>query len=144
MVPPRARREVAREVSARVFDVAVSGDPRGSTLRLRVAPGARRDEVVGLHGDALKVAVRAPPERGRANDAVLDLIADRLGVSRAQVSLERGAASRDKTVRILGLDPAEVRRRLGTGEAVGGTSGAGSTVSASSGARSRRGASRSE
>jgi uncharacterized protein len=114
--------------------VAVSGDARGATLRLRVAPGARRDEVLGLHGDALKVAVRAPPERGRANEAVIDLLAKRLGVPRARLSLERGAASRDKTVRIEGLDPAEVRRLLCLEEA----------VSASSGAKSRRGASRTE
>jgi uncharacterized protein len=108
--------------------VAVSGDARGSSLRLWVAPGARRDGVLGLHGDAVKVAVRAPPEKGRANEAVLDLLAERLGVLRAQLTLERGTASRDKTVRIAGLDAAEVRRRLGLDE----------TVSASSGARSRR------
>jgi uncharacterized protein len=114
--------------------VAVSSDERGALLRLRVSPGARRDEVVGFHGDALKVAVRAPPDRGRANDAVLDLLATHLGVPRTRISLERGAASRDKTVRIAGLDAAELRRRLGADDA----------VSASSGARSRRGASPTE
>ena len=53
-------------------------------LRLRVSPGAGRDEVVGRYGDGWKVRVGAPPERGRANDAVLRLIAKRLGVPQSR------------------------------------------------------------
>lgn len=81
-------------------------------LRLRVAPGARRDALVGVHGDALKLAVRAVPEKGRANDAVLRILADALGVAPRQVSLVAGGASRDKVVAVRGLGPDEVRTRL--------------------------------
>lgn len=81
-------------------------------FRLRVAPGARRDALVGVQGDALKLAVRAVPEKGRANGAVLQILADALGVPARQVSLVAGGASRDKVVAVRGLEPAEVRVRL--------------------------------
>jgi hypothetical protein len=61
-------------------------------LRLRVVPGADRTGVVGRHGAAWKVRVSAPPERGRANDAVLDLLSDTLSLPRASVSLVSGPA----------------------------------------------------
>jgi hypothetical protein len=81
-------------------------------LRLRVAPGAARPAVVGRHGDAWKVRVAAAPERGRANDAVLALLAETLELPRASVSLVSGASSRDKIVELAGIDSAETDRRL--------------------------------
>jgi uncharacterized protein len=81
-------------------------------LRLRVSAGARRTELVGRHGDAWKVRVSAPPEGGRANDAVLSLVADRAGVPRRAVSIVSGHSSRDKVVQVDGIDRAESERRL--------------------------------
>ena len=81
-------------------------------LRLRVSPGAARAVVVGRHGDAWKVRVPAPPERGRANDAVVALLADTLSVERGTVTLVSGHASRDKIIELSGLDLDEVERRL--------------------------------
>ncbi len=82
-------------------------------LAVRVHPGARRGGLAGWMGDgALKVAVAAPPEGGRANAAVVELLADALGVPRRQVSVARGTSARTKTIEIDGLDEAEVRRRL--------------------------------
>lgn len=81
-------------------------------LRLRVAPGAAKAAVVGRHGDAWKVRVAAAPERGKANDAVLDLLAETLAVPRANVTLVSGGASRDKIVELAGLAPDEIERRL--------------------------------
>jgi hypothetical protein len=81
-------------------------------LRLRVAPGAARAEVVGRHGDAWKVRVPAPPERGRANDAVVELLASALDVDRRDVALVSGHSSRDKIVELSGLSPEEAERRL--------------------------------
>ena len=89
----------------------MSGAPT-TRLRLRVAPGAARPAVVGRHGDAWKVRVAAAPERGRANDAVLALLAETLELPRASVSLVSGASSRDKIVELAGIDPAETDRRL--------------------------------
>jgi uncharacterized protein len=80
-------------------------------LKVRAAPGASRDRVVGLHGDALKVAVAAPPEKGKANLAIARLLASALGLSPAHVRLDSGAASRDKWFRIEGA-PLEAARRL--------------------------------
>src|SRR5205809_6220181 len=81
-------------------------------LRLRVAPGAARAGVVGRHGDAWKVRVAAPPEGGRANDAVVRLLAETLSVPRAAVMVVSGHGVRDKIVELAGLAPAQVERRL--------------------------------
>jgi len=81
-------------------------------LRLRVAPGAARAAIVGRHGDAWKVRVAAAPEHGKANLAVLALLAEALSLPRSSVSLVSGGASRDKIVELTVLEPAEIDRRL--------------------------------
>lgn len=81
-------------------------------LRLRVSPGASRAEFVGRHGDAWKVRVTAPPEHGRANEAVLRLVADTLCVPRDAVAIVSGHGARDKIVELTGVGPALVERRL--------------------------------
>lgn len=81
-------------------------------LRLRVAPGAGRAGVVGRHGDGWKVRVTAPPERGRANDDVVELVARSLGLRRSDVRIVAGATARDKVLELSGMDAVEVERRL--------------------------------
>lgn len=81
-------------------------------LRLRVAPGAAKPAVVGRHGDAWKVRVAAAPERGKANEAVLTLLAKTLAIPPASISLVSGGSSRDKVVELAGLTPDEIDRRL--------------------------------
>jgi len=83
------------------------------TLALKVIPNAPRDEIAGWLGDALKVKVHAPALDGRANDALLEFLADQLGVPRRNVTLLRGDKSRQKVVRLDGLDLAAVKARLG-------------------------------
>jgi uncharacterized protein len=83
-------------------------------LRLRVAPGSSAPGVVGRHGDSWKVRVAAPPERGRANDAVLELLAETLEVPRASLALVSGGSSRNKIVELSGITPDEIERRLAT------------------------------
>lgn len=82
-------------------------------LRIRVSPGARTTEFVGRQGEAWKVRVAAPPERGRANDALLKLLAERLGVPRTELELVAGGSGRDKIVELRGLAADEADRRLG-------------------------------
>ena len=82
-------------------------------LRIRVSPGARTTELVGRHGDGWKVRVAAPPERGRANEALLDLLAERLHVAPAELTVVAGRSGRDKIVELRGLEPGEADRRLG-------------------------------
>jgi uncharacterized protein len=81
-------------------------------VRLRVSPGARRDELVGRHGEGWKVRVAAPPEGGRANDAVLDLLARELSLPRRSLSIVSGQTAREKIVQMEGIDRAETERRL--------------------------------
>jgi uncharacterized protein YggU (UPF0235/DUF167 family) len=81
-------------------------------LRLRVAPGANRTELAGRYGDAWKVRVGAAPERGRANEAVLQLLATELGLPRASLSVVSGHTGRDKVIELRGIDAAEAERRL--------------------------------
>ena len=86
--------------------------PPSTRLRLRVTPGARRSEVVGRYGEAGKLRVAAAPERGRANEAVLDLLACSLEVPRASIELVSGHTAQDKVVELAGIEPAEAERRL--------------------------------
>jgi uncharacterized protein len=85
-------------------------------LALRVSPGARTSAVVGRHGEAWKVRVAAPPEDGRANAAVVALLAETLGVPARTISVVSGHGARDKLVELAGIAPDEIDRRL---EAVG-------------------------
>ena len=82
------------------------------TLTLKTIPNAPRDEIAGWLGAALKVKVHAPALDGRANDALLAFLAEKLGVPRRAVTLVRGDKSRHKVVRIDGLTLAETRARL--------------------------------
>jgi uncharacterized protein (TIGR00251 family) len=86
-------------------------------LRLRVSPGAGRAAIVGRHGDGWKVRVTAPPEHGRANEAVLRLLATKLAVPREAVSLVSGHSGRDKIVELTGLGPALIERRMASASA---------------------------
>jgi hypothetical protein len=81
-------------------------------VRVQVHPGAGRTAVDGRHGDALKVRVGAPPAGGRANDAVVGLIAEVLGVPAASVTVVGGATSRSKRIRVSGLSTGDLDRRL--------------------------------
>jgi uncharacterized protein (TIGR00251 family) len=84
-------------------------------VRLRVAPASARPGVVGRYGEGWKVRVAAPPENGRANEAVLGLLAETLRVPRTAVSLVSGHGTRDKIVELSGLDAAELEERLSSG-----------------------------
>lgn len=72
------------------------------TLTLHVQPGAKRSEIAGLHGEALKIRLAAPPVEGRANEALLKFIAELFGVPLRQVELRQGGQSRHKVVAVTG------------------------------------------
>ncbi|MGH3111360.1 MAG: DUF167 domain-containing protein [Gaiellaceae bacterium] len=88
-------------------------------LRLRVSPGASRSEIVGRYGDAWKVRVAAPPEGGKANEVLVELLATTLDVPRARIEIASGHGSRDKSVLIHGLSDADVEARLAITAGVG-------------------------
>ena len=87
--------------------------PGGVQLQLHVQPGASRTSLAGLHGDALKIRVAAPPLEGRANRELLDYLARLLGVAPARIALVKGESGRRKTVILQGVELEEARRRLG-------------------------------
>ena len=82
-------------------------------LKLHLTLGARQEGIGGWQGGALRLRARARPEKGRANEAALRLLADRLGLPRAALSVIRGATSRDKLVQVDGLSEVELRTLLG-------------------------------
>jgi uncharacterized protein len=77
-----------------------------------VSPGGARTEIVGRHGDGWRARVAAPPERGRANRALVELVAEIADVLREDVTIVAGAGSRRKVVEVAGLDEGELDRRL--------------------------------
>lgn len=102
--------EAATSVGAQDFVRPTKG---GVYVKLRVSPGAKSTAVKGLYGeDALRLSVAAPPVEGRANAEVERYLARLFGLSRSQVSVIKGASSRDKLVSVRGSSPNEVRTRL--------------------------------
>ena len=85
-------------------------------LSLKVVPGSSRDEIVGWLGDSLKVKVKSPPEKGRANEAVITLLAGALAIDSSLITVVSGHTSPAKVLEIDGLDDAGVRQRLAEGE----------------------------
>ena len=81
-------------------------------LKLRIVPNAKRNEVVGEHGEAVKIKVAAPALEGKANEALLEFLAEKLRLHRRDVALITGEKSRDKRIEIATLDEAEARARL--------------------------------
>lgn len=79
------------------------------TLTLHIQPGAKKTEFAGLHGDALKIRLAAPPVDGKANEALIRFIADQLGLPKSAVALKSGLTSRRKVLEISGADPAHLR-----------------------------------
>ena len=87
-------------------------DGDGVVLTLHIQPGAKRTEVAGTHGEALKIRLAAPPVDGKANEALIAFIAKALGVQKARVDLVSGQTARAKRVRIAGIDAAAVAGKL--------------------------------
>jgi uncharacterized protein len=92
--------------------IAISDHAEGCVLSVRAQPGAKRAGVQGEQAGALKVAVTAPPQDGRANAALTDVLREALGLKRSQVELLGGATSRDKRFLIRGLSREELAMRL--------------------------------
>ena len=84
----------------------------GVILPVQAQPGARKNAVVGEHAGRLKVAVTQAPEKGKANDAILKVLAEALQLSRSQLQLVRGETARQKDVLVKGVDIAALQSRL--------------------------------
>ena len=81
-------------------------------LNVKVVPGSSRDQIVGWLGDALKIKVMAPPEKGRANQAVVDLLATKLGISTDDIEVVSGHSSPSKVIVITGMDDEAIKKEF--------------------------------
>jgi len=94
--------------------IPIRDTSQGATFAVRVQPRARKNAIVGELGDALKLALTAPPIEGRANEACIAFLAEFLKVARSSITITAGQSSRSKVVRVRGLTAAEVADRLQT------------------------------
>ena len=85
----------------------------GTTFAVKIHPRAKKNAITGQVGDALKVALTAPPVDGKANDACIEFFAKLLNVARSSVTIAAGQTSRNKVIRVAGLTAQQVRDRLG-------------------------------
>jgi uncharacterized protein (TIGR00251 family) len=92
--------------------IKISEHPEGCILSVRAQPSARKAAILGEHNGSLKIAVTAPPERGRANRALLEVLCEALGLKRSQIELLSGQTSREKRFLIRGLNRPELQSRL--------------------------------
>lgn len=96
-----------REIKFKITDAE-----GGAAFGVRVVPRASKNEISGRHRDAVKIRLTAPPVEGVANQALIDFLAERLDVSKTQIEILSGHASRDKIVCVVGMTPQEVEERL--------------------------------
>lgn len=94
--------------------IPVRETPAGITFSIRVQPRAKKYAIAGEAGDALKVAITAPPVEGKANAACIKFLAKLLKVPRSSVTIAAGQTSRNKVIRVAGLTAQQVRERLET------------------------------
>jgi uncharacterized protein (TIGR00251 family) len=92
--------------------IPIRDTPSGSIFRVKVHPRAKKNAIVGEVGEALKLALTAPPIEGRANEACIALLAEILDVPRSSVTIAAGESSRNKVICVRGLSPAQVEQRL--------------------------------
>jgi uncharacterized protein len=93
--------------------VAIQNSPNGITFAVKVHPRAKKNAVTGEVGDALKLALTAPPVDGKANTACIEFFAKLLNLPRSSVTIAAGQTSRNKVIRVAGLTAQQVRDRLG-------------------------------
>ena len=101
-------------MDADALELSPEDDGKSVRLRLRVSAGASRRRVLGVHGGALKLSVKAPPEKGRANKDVVSLVAETFGLAPSDVTILSGESSPDKVVK-LALSPQEAAARCRIG-----------------------------
>jgi uncharacterized protein (TIGR00251 family) len=92
--------------------IGIRDTPAGATFAVKVHPRARKNAITGATGDALKLAITAPPVEGKANQACIEFLAEFLNVPRASVTIVAGQSSRNKVIRVAGRTAAQIEERL--------------------------------
>ena len=94
--------------------IPVRDTPSGATFQVKAHPRAKKNAITGEVGDALKLALTAPPVEGRANQACIEFLAEVLNVPRSSVTIAAGESNRNKVIRVCGLAAAQIEARLKT------------------------------
>jgi uncharacterized protein len=92
--------------------IALATHENGLVVSVRAQPGAKRNGVMGEHAGALKVAVTAAPEKGKANAAIMQVLAEALGCKPSQIEILSGTSGREKKVLISGIVPEDLKMRI--------------------------------
>jgi uncharacterized protein (TIGR00251 family) len=92
--------------------IPVRESTKGITLAVKIQPRAQKNAVTGVVGEALKLALTAPPVEGRANQAVVEFVAELFRIPRSSVTIASGLSSRNKVIRLTGVGRPEVEQRL--------------------------------
>ena len=92
--------------------ISIRDTSDGATFQVKVQPRAKKSSIVGEVGEALKLALTAPPIEGRANQACVAFLAELLNVSRSSVTIAAGQSSRNKVIRVAGMTAKQVQERL--------------------------------
>jgi len=95
--------------------IPIRDTPSGATFHVKVQPRAKKNAIIGEVGDALKLALTAPPVEGRANEACLAFLAEVLNVPRSSVTIAAGKSSRNKVILVSGLSAWQVETKLSVG-----------------------------
>lgn len=99
-------------MSEKAIGLAMQEKDGSLTFPVRVVPRAKKNEIVGVEGGVLRVRIAAPPVRGKANEVLVEFLAQALGVRKRQVEIIRGQRARNKTIRVRGLSEREARKKL--------------------------------
>jgi uncharacterized protein (TIGR00251 family) len=92
--------------------IPIRDTPLGATFQVKVHPRARKNAITGVVGDALKLSLTTPPVEGRANEACIAYLAEFLNVARSSVTIAAGESSRQKLIRVAGMQAAQVEEKL--------------------------------
>ena len=92
--------------------IPIRESPGGVSFAVKVHPRAKKNTITGEIGDALKVALTAPPVEGKANEACIDFFAKLLEVPRSSITIAAGHTSRNKVIRVIGMSVTEIEKRL--------------------------------
>lgn len=92
--------------------IPIQESAKGVTFAVKVHPRARKNQITGMVGEALKLALTAPPLEGRANEGAIEFFAELFDIPRSSVTIASGQTSRSKVIRVTGISADAVRRRL--------------------------------
>jgi len=103
------RKRYKEEITGKMLKIYKAGD--AVTFKVKVQPGAAKNEIIGVQGDVLKIKINAPPVKGKANKALIDFLAKKLGIKRSQVEILGGHTSRVKKIK-MGGEGGKIEKRI--------------------------------